>query len=201
MNNTGILILAAGSSSRFGAIKQLARYNNKTLLQHTIDEAVLAGAEPVIVVIGANADVISKDIRNEAAQFVLNANWQQGMAGSIVAGLQAAIADGKTDKVIIAVSDQPYVSSFLFEKLVQAQEESEQPIVASAYANTIGTPVLFTKIFFDALLNLQGDQGAKKILQANKEHVAKVDFPEGNMDIDTAADYKNLIDKQKHIHK
>src|ERR1700730_12874492 len=107
MNNTGILILAAGSSSRFGSAKQLVHYNNKTLIQHVIDEAVLAGASPVIVVTGARADEVSKNIRNENAHIVLNADWQQGMAGSIVTGLRAAVTY-EIDKIIITVSDQPF---------------------------------------------------------------------------------------------
>ncbi len=65
MNNTGIIILAAGNSSRFGSAKQLLHFNNKTLLQHVIDEAIESGAEPIIVVTGANADEISKDIKHE----------------------------------------------------------------------------------------------------------------------------------------
>jgi molybdenum cofactor cytidylyltransferase len=198
MNNTGILILAAGSASRFGSAKQLVHYNNKSLIQHVIDEAVLAGANPVIVVTGANADEISKDIRTEKVQTVFNDQWQQGMAGSIVTGLRAAISYNM-DKIIITVSDQPFVSSSLFKKLFQTQEETGQPIVACAYADTIGTPVLFTKIYFDALLNLQGDQGAKKILESNKQHIAIVDFPEGYIDIDTEADLKNLADKQSRL--
>jgi CTP:molybdopterin cytidylyltransferase MocA len=199
MNNTGILILAAGGSSRFGTAKQLVRYNNKTLLQHVIDEAVLSGAEPVIVVTGSDADKISQNIRSEKVQIALNDHWQQGMAGSIVAGMKAAIAYNKIDQVIITVSDQPFVSSSLFEKLYQTQSESGQPIVACAYADTIGTPVLFTKRYFDVLLGLQGEQGAKKILQSNSQHTAVVDFPEGYIDIDTEADFKTLTDKQKPV--
>jgi molybdenum cofactor cytidylyltransferase len=199
MNNTGILILAAGGSSRFGTAKQLVRYNNKTLLQHVIDEAVLSGAEPVIVVTGFNADEISRGIRNEGVHIALNDHWQQGMAGSIVTGMKAAIAYNKIDQVIISVSDQPFVSSLLFEKIYQTQVESGQPIVACAYADTIGTPVLFTKGYFDALLSLRGEQGAKKILQANRQHTAIVEFPEGYIDIDTEADFKTLTDKQKPV--
>ena len=194
MNNTGILILAAGSSSRFGSAKQLVNYNKKTLLQHVIDEAVFSGAEPVIVVTGANADEITKEIRNDDVHIAFNDHWQKGMAGSIVTGLRAAMAY-KVDKIIISVSDQPFVSALLFNKLYHAQEESGQPIAACAYAETIGTPALFTQKYFDALLSLDGEQGAKKILQANKEHMAIVDFPEGYIDIDTAADFKNLLEQ------
>jgi molybdenum cofactor cytidylyltransferase len=190
MNNTAIIILAAGSSSRFGQTKQLLHFNNKTLLQHVIDEAKASGAETIIVVTGANANDVSKEIKD----------WQKGMASSIVAGLKKAITlNNDIEKIIIAVGDQPFVSSSLFRQLYQTQNESVQHIVASSYADTIGTPALFTQKYFDALMGLQDEEGAKKILKANPEDIAVVDFPQGSIDIDTEKDYKDLLDRQKHI--
>lgn len=200
MNNTGIIILASGSSSRFGSIKQLLHFNNKTLLQHVIDEAVDSGAEPVIVITGSNADEISKDIENGNIEIIYNEKWKQGMASGIVAGIKKAITlNNDIAKIIIAVCDQPFVSSAIFKQLYEQQEKTVKHIVASSYADTIGTPALFTQKYFDALMSLQGEEGAKKILKANAEDVATIDFPQGAIDIDTQKDYDNLLDRQKHI--
>ncbi len=200
MNNTGIIILAAGSSSRFGSIKQLLHFNNKTLLQHVIDEAVDSGAEPVIVITGSNADEISKDIEHGNIEIIYNEKWKQGMASGIVAGIKKAITlNNDIAKIIIAVCDQPFVSSSIFKQLYEQQEKTVKHIVASSYADTIGTPALFTQKYFDALMSLQGEEGAKKILKANAEDVATIDFPQGAIDIDTQKDYDNLLDRQKHI--
>src|ERR1044071_4629521 len=166
MNNTGIIILAAGSSSRFGNTKQLLHFKGKTLLQHTMEEAAEAGAQPVVVVTGAHADEISKEIKSEKVEIVFNKNWEQGMASGIVIGLKKAIILSKElENVIITVCDQPFVSSSLFQQLFQKQNESGKHIVPSAYADTIGTPALFTKKYFDALMDLTGDQGAKGLLK------------------------------------
>ncbi len=102
-------------------------------------------------------------------------------------------------KIIIAVCDQPFVSSAIFKQLYEQQEKTVKHIVASSYADTIGTPALFTQKYFDALMSLQGEEGAKKILKANAEDVATIDFPQGAIDIDTQKDYDNLLDRQKHI--
>jgi len=194
MNNTGIIILAAGSSSRFGNTKQLLHFKGKTLLKHTIEEAAEAGAQPVVVVTGANADEISREIKNEKVEIVFNKNWEQGMASGIVIGLKKAITSNKElESVIITVCDQPFVSSSLFQQLFQKQNESVKHIVASAYADTIGTPALFTIKYFDALMGLTGDQGAKGLLKKYSEDLATVDFPEGYFDIDTQEDYENLL--------
>lgn len=198
MNKTGIIILAAGSSSRFGSAKQLLHFNNKTLLQHVIDEAIDAGAAPIVVVTGSNTEEVSKGIKQ--AQLVLNENWKEGMASSIVVGVKKIITlNNDIENIIIAVCDQPFVSADLFRQLYQTKTKSVKHNVASAYANTIGTPALFTQKYFDALMSLTGDEGAKKILKANTDDIATIDFPQGNIDIDTKEDYQQLLDKQKHI--
>lgn len=194
MNNTGVIILAAGNSSRFGDTKQLLHFKNKTLLKHTIDEATQAGAQPIVVVIGAKADEIIKEIDDGNIEIVFNKNWEQGMATGIVIGLKRAIALNKDlANVIIAVCDQPFVSSSVFQGLFQKQNKSAKHIVASAYADTIGTPALFTKKYFDELVDLTGDHGAKKLFKKYSDDVATVEFPEGDIDIDTQQDYENLL--------
>jgi len=194
MNNTAIIILAAGGSSRFGKTKQLVHFRGKTLLQHAIEQATEAGAETIVVVTGANADEISKQVKSEKTEIVFNKDWEQGMASGIVAGLKKAITlNNKIEKAIIAVCDQPYISSSLFQQLYQRQNESAKQIVASAYADTIGTPALFTQRYFDALISLKGDEGAKKLLKRHSEDVATVDFPNGDIDIDTKEDYEKLL--------
>jgi molybdenum cofactor cytidylyltransferase len=200
MNNTAIIILAAGSSLRFGSAKQLLHFNNKTLLQHVIDEAIESGAEPIVVVTGANADKVSKEIKDDKVEIVFNNNWKEGMASGIIAGLKRAITlNNDIENVIITVCDQPFISSVIFQQLYETQNENVKHIVACSYADTIGTPVLFKQKYFDALMSLQGDEGAKKILLANKDDVATINFPQGNIDIDSQDDYKNLLDKQRHV--
>ncbi len=116
------------------------------------------------------------------------------MASGIVAGVSKTISlHTNVDGIIITVCDQPFINAALFQQLFQRQRESAKGIVACAYADTIGTPVLFTKKYFDHLLDLQGDEGAKKLLKIYGKDVATVDFPMGYMDIDTEADYQQLL--------
>ncbi len=200
MNNSGIIILAAGESSRFGNIKQLLPFNGKTLLQHVIDEAAKAGAQPIVVITGANATKVTASIATGKVNILVNENWQEGMASGIVTGVQNIVnLNEGIKKIIVAVCDQPFVTSALFEQLERMQNESGKPIVACTYADTIGTPALFTIKYFDQLLSLKGDEGAKKILKSNKKDVTMVDFPKGEIDIDTQKDYENLVDEQKHV--
>jgi molybdenum cofactor cytidylyltransferase len=197
MDNTAILILAAGNSTRFGSIKQLLPFNGKTLLQHAIDEAIGADADSIVIVVGANADEVSASIDNTGVEIVLNNHWQDGMASGIVAGVgKISSLHNNLHNMIIAVCDQPFVTSALFKQLYQTQSESQKGIVACAYADTIGTPVLFTQKYFDHLLSLQGEEGAKKLLKTYAFDVATVNFPNGNIDVDTEVDYQELLRKR-----
>jgi molybdenum cofactor cytidylyltransferase len=194
MHNTAAIILAAGRSSRLGSIKQLLPFHNKTLLQHTIDELKLAGVKPLIVVTGGHAKEVTASINQDGIDLIYNEQWEQGIASGIVTGLQTLNVQYKEIRqVILAVCDQPFVSASLFEQLYAVQNSSSKNIVASAYADTLGTPVLFTEKYFDLLLGLKGDEGAKKILRTFPEEVARVDFPLGHIDIDTMEDYAGLL--------
>ncbi len=198
MNETGIIILAAGNSSRLGSSKQLLFYKGKTLLQHIIDEALDASLQPVVVVTGADSDQILKAINHQPIHVVNNKRWQQGMASAIVAGLLAVLSiKKKKEDIIIAVCDQPYVSSNLFRRLCDKRKESNKGIVACSYANTTGTPVLFAPAYFEELLQLSGEGGAKKIIALYPDDVETVLFPKGNIDIDTEDDYYNLLKDEK----
>lgn len=196
MNNTGIIVLAAGSASRFGDAKQLLSFNQTSLLQHVIDEAATAQLNPIIVVTGANAERISGAINHHSTQLVYNEHWQEGMAAGIVAGLSKMMLNEDITSVVITVCDQPFVSSHLFIDLIKKKTESGKNIVASAYAETIGTPVLFSEKYFDKLLDLRGEEGAKKLLKQYHDDVAIVAFPQGDIDIDTREDYDKLLGNQ-----
>jgi molybdenum cofactor cytidylyltransferase len=192
MSKTGIIILAAGSSSRMGEPKQLMKFKSKTFLQHIVEEAKEANLNPVICVTGYQSDQISKAIIGMNVTIVYNEQWSEGMGTGISAGInQLLLSD--VDSVILAVSDQPYVSSGLFAKMLTLKDMSGKKIVASSYAGTLGTPVLFDKEYFNQLKSLHGNQGAKNIVKLNMPDVCPVEFEKGRIDIDTKEDYENLI--------
>src|SRR5690606_4385033 len=100
-----------GSSSRLGQPKQLLHFQGKTLLRRMAEEALwVAGAE-VRVVLGAAADRMREELAGLAVRTVVNAEWEQGMAGSIRVGLQDFLS---LEQCILAVCDQPYVNAALF---------------------------------------------------------------------------------------
>jgi molybdenum cofactor cytidylyltransferase len=191
---TAIIILAAGNSSRLGTPKQLLRYKNKTLLQTAIEEASLVPNAIVFVVTGANHDVIQNEPYTESIIICYNGEWEKGMSTSIATGLKELLAlHPDIQKCILTVCDQPYLSSSVFKDLINTYFETGNGIIASSYSQTLGSPVLFDEKYFDALLELKGQEGAKKIITRFSDDTASVVFEKGAVDIDTIEDYHNLI--------
>jgi molybdenum cofactor cytidylyltransferase len=189
----GVIILAAGESSRLGKAKQLLPFNGVSLLQHAAQVAIDAVSKPIVVVLGAASSEISKELTNYKVNIIENKDWQTGMASSIKTGLlkiQELFPD--LAGVILMVCDQPFVNPHLLRKMQVAWQNSGKGIVACSYGDTAGTPALFSKDYFDELLRLQGQEGAKKIIKAYQSFINLVSFPLGQVDIDTEEDYKNL---------
>lgn len=192
-NETAVVILAAGSSSRLGEPKQLLKVNGKSLLQKSIDAAINSTAHPVIVVLGANAEQILPEINKSNVHVIINSEWEEGMASSIRIGLNEVLFNSPSpEAVILMVCDQPYISPELINELINTQKQTGKPIVSCDYGEAIGPPALFHRSLFNELMHLKGDVGAKKIIRQHSDKVATILFPKGKIDIDTEEDYNAL---------
>ncbi len=168
-------------------------YNGKTLLRHGVQVAIDSGVIPIIAVLGANADALIKEIEYKEVQVIINREWNEGMGSSIRCGLQKLLDIApEVNAAILMVCDQPHVTAKLLMELVAKYQETVKPIIASSYENSMGTPALFDKTIFAALMALKGDSGAKIIMKENPDWVGVVNFPLGNIDIDTEEDYEGL---------
>ena len=190
---TGLIILAAGPSTRLGKSKQLLQYKGESLIRRAVRTGAEAGCDPIIVVLGANSEKIETEIDPQTAHVVNNIAWEEGMGSSIRTGLSKLLKlKPQIEEMIIMLCDQPFADSALLKKLIRKRSSTGKEIVACEYGDTVGVPVLYSKICFPELLALKGDQGAKKLLLRHQQEVTTVSFPEGIIDIDTAEDYEAL---------
>jgi len=198
MKNTGIILLAAGNSTRMGSPKQLLLYEGKTLLERIVDTSLqVFDNNKIILVLGANHSEIAFQIKDKITLISVNEEWESGMASSIKSGLQTLLNHfPEMERCFISVCDQPYLSSEVFIEMLKLADYSSKEIIAAEYAGTIGVPALFSKKYFKKLLHLSGEQGAKKIIQQNMDDVNIFTFDEGAIDIDTPSDYENLKTKE-----
>lgn len=192
-NKIGIIILAAGSSSRLGQPKQLLQFEGKTLIGRAVESALKSNCSPVIAVLGANFQEVKNEIKEPECQIVLNPRWQTGISSSIKTGIKKMLEiSPQIAAVIISLTDQPLINSSHFDKLRGTFFETKKPIIASVYHETIGVPALFANEMFPALLNLEGDHGAKQIIHNHPELVEKFLLSVAAFDIDTLEDLERL---------
>lgn len=198
MKNVGIILLAAGSSSRLGKPKQLLKINGVSLLRSSVRVALQLQVSNSVVVLGANEALCIEEIADLEIQTVFNENWQSGMASSLQKGLAFVLHQNPDlEAVLVLLCDQPFVQINLLKEIIQAYQTQKYSIVASDYGENLGVPVLLDKTIFEDLRTLQGDTGARKIIQKNIDKVFGVPFPEGKYDVDTAEDFALVMELTK----
>lgn len=192
LENIAVIILAAGESSRFGRPKQLLDWGGVPLLAHAADVALDSGIEPVIVVLGCQAEAARAALGARPVQAVMNWRWEEGLSTSVQTGLAALPPE--TDAVILMQCDQPLLTANLLQALVARFEETGAAIVHPSCAGQRGTPTLFSRSLFPELTTVAGDVGGRVVIARHLDSVATVEIaePDTLADIDTPADYERL---------
>lgn len=187
------ILLAAGQSNRFGSAKQLALIDGQTLLNRVVEQYTQSNVDSLLVVLGAQyhriADSISADIQIAQCQ-----NWQLGMSQSIKTGISNINQD--STHVIIGLADQINLKSSHIDQLVLLSKANPKSIVAAKYKGILGSPAIYPRSHFVDLQKLEGDKGARAILQQNTQSIVGYDCPELAYDIDSLQDlidWKNII--------
>ncbi|MHC5613984.1 MAG: nucleotidyltransferase family protein [Nostoc sp.] len=189
-----IMILAAGASIRMGTPKQLLLYQGRSFLQSITEMAIASVCQPVVVVLGANAEQIHPQIKQLPVKVVNNLDWAWGMSSSIKSGIELLNnLPEKIEAVVITLCDQPFVSHQIINQLVDTYYSTKKPIIACEYAGTLGVPALFSQRFFSELAALKETSGAKRVINNNLNEVFSMPFSLGDIDIDTPKDYEQLL--------
>lgn len=190
----GTILLAAGGSRRLGRPKQLLDYEGCSMIKYAAVTALIAEF-PTVVVLGASAKKIEKELIDLDVGTVINADWKRGISSSIIRGLSALkrkVPD--LDGVIIMLCDQPRVSPRTLQTLEKKYHQTGMPIVASVYDRTAGVPALFGYEMFGELMTLEGDKGAQSLISKYEDAlVTYIDAPEASFDVDTPEDAKMLV--------
>lgn len=186
------IILAAGSASRMGKLKQLLTYRKGTLVQNAVDQARQADFSPLIVVIGAEAERMRARLAALPIEIAENAKWQAGMGSSIKCGMEAlkSVAPD-TAAVLILLADQPLITADHLRDM-RTLLSPDCAAVAAEYSGDVGVPAIFQRKTFASLLALSPEAGAKQVLHRLGDAVRRFPLPEASADIDTPEDYARL---------
>lgn len=178
---TGAIVLAAGASRRLGRAKQLADWHGRPLLAHVLEQVESWPVDEIVVVLGARSEEIRTVVDLSRFVVVENPDWEEGMASSIRAGLAAAASD----RVFIALGDQPDIPAGVAEALAR----HDAPVVVPVYRGVRSNPALVQRVVWDELSSITGDRGAAGWFREHPELVQEVAIdrePPG--DVDTEAD-------------
>ena len=188
MTVAGVL-LAAGAGTRLGRPKALIELDGQTLVERGARTLVAAECDPVVVVGGAWASA-SPGFVLHGADLIVNDRAATGQASSLAAGL-AALAHGPAHAVVIALVDQPFVSSTAIRRLIAAYDWARLPAVVATYGGLPRNPVVLDRTVWDAVLAAAGpDEGARAWLRTHQGHVLEVpcDDVASPTDVDTPND-------------
>ena len=184
------IILAAGGSRRLGQPKQLLAYRGETLLVRAIRLANEAGASPVLVVLGANFETILAAIQSSNSIPIHNDRWRQGIASSIEAGVRAlSVCGPEAEGVLLMGCDQPRLTADHLRSVIAAFEgQAGAVMAASSYAGVQAVPAVFPRVTFAELRSLRGERGARSVIESAPCPVVAMEFPGGEVDIDSPED-------------
>jgi len=190
-----VLILAAGNSSRMGFPKQLLKWKNTTLLQHTMDTVKKISAEEIILVLGANSEKIKAEIDSNEVTVLVNKNWNLGLGNSIAYGINyIETILPEAENVLIMLADQPLINTEFLIKMIESFKLNPSRIVCTLYEDgKFGVPTIFNKKYFAELVGLNDDKGAKSVLKKYSKNLLFIDGKDIVNDIDTMKDYEALF--------
>jgi len=191
-SGTSAVILAAGRSTRMGAVKQLLLVDGRPLLQHVLDNVRASEISEIILVLGHAADAIRRELDLEQIKLVMNEDYPGGMGSSLKAGLSAV--DPQAKATIVVLADQPFVRPATLDRLIREHARTGAQIVIPTYHGFRGNPVLLDRLVFPEVMGLDGDVGCRAIFGDHAEGIVKVPVEDVGilLDIDQPDDYQKL---------
>lgn len=186
----GIVLLAAGGSSRMGRPKQLLQIEGEALVTRVSRRLVELESDSVMVVTGSAAQAVNDQLSGLPIQIVHNPRWEEGMASSLAAGVKNLPAE--IEGALIVLCDQWQVGLADLQKLVQAWNTDISRIAAACWQDegqqVIGPPAIFPRALFGELFALNGDRGARAVIEKHREHTFFVAMKNARFDLDEPAD-------------
>ena len=191
------IILAAGESRRMGSPKPLLPYGKSTFLERVMREFAASRSQPVVVVLGHEAERIRREIRFGEAIPVVNPDYRKGMLSSIRAGLKA-LENESVGGALICPVDHPRVDRAVIDALIRRFEEAGPPVALPLCKGRRGHPVLFSRSVFEELLTAPDSVGARQVVWDHSNDILEVEVNDSGIhcDVDTPEDYRALNSKE-----
>ena len=178
------VVLGGGQSRRMGVVnKLLVKVDGKPMIRHAVDNLRAAGADPIIVVTGHEAERVRAVLDDANVSFVHNDDFAEGLSTSLRTGI-AAVPDN-CDAAIVALGDMPRLQPAHVEALIAAYSaDTGRAICVPTRQGKRGNPVLWARRFFAEMTDVDGDVGAKHLIGGHADLVYEVEMPDSGVLID-----------------
>jgi molybdenum cofactor cytidylyltransferase len=166
-----VVLLAAGKSRRMGEHKLLLPFDGTTVIGRTLDNLLAARVGEVVAVLGFRADEVKKAVGGRVVT-VFNPDYALGMSTSLRVGLEA-LAEA-APLVMVALADQPLVTTLEYDRLIEAALTSEKGMVLPVYRGQRGNPILVARRYVPELVRMSGDVGGRELLRSYPQDILEV---------------------------
>jgi molybdenum cofactor cytidylyltransferase len=184
------LLLAAGTSSRMGSNKLLFDVEGESLLRRAARRALAGGLDPLLVVVGHEAERAGEELAGLSCRTVQNPLYERGITSSLLAGMAAL--PPAVDAAMVLLADMPFVSPAMIGELVSRYRAGRAPLVVSSYAGIDAPPMLYDRALF-AELRAMTDGCGKQVVQRHRQEAEVVPWPAAALaDLDLPEDYARL---------
>ena len=185
------VVLAAGSSTRMGRNKLFFELDGETLLRRAVRHALDGGLDPVIVVVGHEAERARAELAELACTPVDNPDHALGINRSLRTGISHVPERARAAVVMLA--DMPFVTSAMVASLLTHYRESTAPLVISAYGDVNAPPMLYDRALFSELQQMSGEGCGRQVVKRHRHEAVAVSWPEAALqDIDVPEDYERI---------
>ena len=163
----GCVILAAGSSARFGNNKLFARIDSKSMIEHAF-EAVPADELSAVAVV-TQYESVAKLAESCGFRRIINRHPELGQSHSVALGTDALKDDCRG--ILYLVADQPRLKRGSVSRMLDVFRGSPDSIVAMSSEGRRGNPCVFPRAYFDELCTLTGDTGGRSVIERHKDRL------------------------------
>ncbi len=185
------VVLAAGSSTRMGSNKLLLDIDGEPMLRHVAGRAVGAGLDPVLVVLGFEAERLAPALEGLTCSVLVNGDYERGMNSSFCCGLARVPEDASA--VVIMLGDMPFITAAMIRALVAKFRGTDTPLVVSRYGHVTAPPTLFSRSLFPEFRVSDGDGCGKEVVSRYRDAAVEVPLPASVItDLDVPRDYERV---------
>ena len=181
------VILAAGLSTRMGRNKLLLELGGESVLHRSVEVAAAAGLDPLVVVLGHEAERVREELRGLPCTAVFNAAYSEGMSTSLREGFRAVPDEAACGVALLG--DMPLVSAAMIAALVDRFRAGRATLVSSNYGGVLAPPVLYGRALFAELRALQAGDAGRQVVQRHRREAEEIAWPASALaDLDVPAD-------------